>query len=656
MRELWPDKQQKKEYLDRIDREQQLYDDLVARINELQSNLDNYEDTTDAIIQAFASSFTTSLLNATNIYSESISADVVNILRATFSEIISSKITTDRIDVNTIANISRAVVDEIVSNDSATFKDVHITGELTLDNVLDLDKLNVNEFIINSLEATTSIISNLTATSATITNASITTENVDTSNITDANITNAKITNAEITEGDFDNISVLSIENGKLAQTVQGTVDDYYVELPAFENGIYDVYATDENNNPLWAVSAHNDTFGHFFWSWSTLTSGHLISFYTNDNKLYIKCHANNVPNLVYYKNNSFNKQYAPTIYDTLDVSAFREWAIQSRSGMWVTGYLNAEHNGNTQIAIAELELIPSDDYTNTSSETVVYNGDTAKVFKPYRPDQSLNTDDDVEFENLTISTLEANTYAMVSAAKKVISVDSITLVNGEIQIGSGLSMKAVANANTLIYWNGSADNNGTKVYPLTKLGNVDHGTWDAGNVTTPKLDAEVIKGGRYNFYSGPKLADNGQHITPIDEFIIDLGINSPAGGRYWNAYPNDANPDFTPPSGATVTETELYPTNVDISTLADYPSKEFGSGANSGRVWFIKNSILGYPIVSINPTGVVLATPAKSLSPVTNYHSTSVPKYIHYTRAETDIDGLDEFEENSLLIETTEE
>ena len=93
MRELWPDKQQKKEYLDRIDREQQLYDDLVARINELQSNLDNYEDTTDAIIQAFASSFTTSLLNATNIYSESISADVANILRATFSEIISSKIT-----------------------------------------------------------------------------------------------------------------------------------------------------------------------------------------------------------------------------------------------------------------------------------------------------------------------------------------------------------------------------------------------------------------------------------------------------------------------------------------------------------------------------------------------------------------------------------
>ena len=91
------------------------------------------------------------------------------------------------------------------------------------------------------------------------------------------------------------------------------------------------------------------------------------------------------------------------------------------------------------------------------------------------------------------------------------------------------------------------------------------------------------------------------------------------------------------------------------MSNLADYPSKSFGSGAEAGRVWFIKNSIWGYPIVSINPTGVVLATPAVNLSPVTNYYTTAVPKYIHYTRAETDVDGLDEFEENSLIVETEE-
>ena len=667
MREIFPIENKRKKELDAINKEQQLYDDLVERINELSANLSNYEETTDAAIAAFSSAITTVILNATNITSETLSTDVINALSETVSNLVASNIHTTSITVDTLIDAAVATFNKITS-DEATFRDIHITGDLTLDNVLDLDKLNVNEFVINSLEATSANISNFIASVATITTLNATTENVDVSNITEANIAEANITETDITKAEIDDATIQSIQNTKLAQVVLAEADDYYVEIPGnLINGTYDVIAFDNSNNQLWAVSVHNDIAGHFIWTWTTIDTNYLQTFYTKNNKLYIKAKTNNRVNKICYKNNSYDKVLAPQIYDTFVVDDATEWRIQSLAGSWFTGYLNAEHNGNTTTAIAELQLMPVTDVADADDSTVIYNGDVAKTYKTYHPDQNVDKASDVEFATVKISGLDGDKYLISDTEKNVAEVGPVDLVNGEVQIETGIQMRQVANANTLTNWNGSADNNGTKVYPITKLGTVDHGEWDAGNVTTPKAVADTLIGGNKNFYAGEKLAANGSHLPLIDEFCIPVKVPASSGPletqlvqKYYKTWPNNEI-SFTPPSGIVPTETTLQVLNMPPYHDTWWPGFHFRWTHADGRWHLIAclrnpniEAIDQYEVLSINPNGIVLADKMFNTASVYNL---VVPEldytYSHYYRAETDVDGLDDFEDNSLLVET---
>lgn len=655
MREIFPIENKRKKELDAINKEQQLYDDLVERINELSANLSNYEETTDAAIAAFSSAITTVILNATNITSETLSTDVINALSETVSNLVASNIHTTSITVDTLIDAAVATFNKITS-DEATFRDVHITGDLTLDNVLDLDKLNVNEFVINSLEATSANISNLIAPEATITTLNATTENVDVSNITEANITEANITEADITKAEIDDATIQSIQNTKLAQVVLAEADDYYVEIPGnLINGTYDVIAFDNSNNQLWAVSVHNDIAGHFIWTWTTIDTNYLQTFYTKNNKLYIKAKTNNKVNKICYKNNSYDKVLAPQIYDTFVVDDATEWRIQSLAGSWFTGYLNAEHNGNTTTAIAELQLMPVTDVADADDSTVIYNGDVAKTYKTYHPDQNVDKASDVEFGSVKISGLDGDKYLRTDENKNITEVGQLELVDGEVQVGTGIQMRQVANANTLMNWNGASkvDTN-THVYPLTKLGTVDHGEWDAGNVTTPALDAEKVKAGRNTFYVGPKLDTVGHGELPaIHEFRLVIE-NRDGSDTYWKLYPSNQIKNYVPTgTGIVETITQLNVLNTPTGvTFTKFVWVNGGGqyipaliGTRDGAAWL-------YGIGSVNPNGIVIT------GMINKYMGEPIEATWPYKQAwdrnETPAtEGLTDFEDNSLLIET---
>ena len=648
MREIFPIENKRKKELDAINKEQQLYDDLVERINELSANLSNYEETTDAAIAAFSSAITTVILNATNITSETLSTDVINALSETVSNLVASNIHTTSITVDTLIDAAVATFNKITSGE-ATFRDVHITGDLTLDNVLDLDKLNVNEFVIATLQSTSANIDELVANLINVGSLTASTANITTENVTESTIAEANITEADITKAEIDDATIQSIQNTKLAQVVLAEADDYYVEIPGnLINGTYDVIAFDNSNNQLWAVSVHNDIAGHFIWTWTTIDTNYLQTFYTKNNKLYIKAKTNNRVNKICYKNNSYDKVLAPQIYDTFVVDDATEWRIQSLAGSWFTGYLNAEHNGNTTTAIAELQLMPVTDVADADDSTVIYNGDVAKTYKTYHPDQNVDKASDVEFDAVKISGLDGNKYLATDSTKTVEEITAAVFKgNGALDVDSAIKERKIVNADSLAHYNGKYTDANGSVNPITKLGTIDEGEWNAGNVTTPKAEADTLIGGNKNFYAGPKLSS-----TPTSARDIIQGAG-PNIYFYESEYTADDSTKVT----LTSAEIDRLQLQNFFTTVANPPTgyssgMKYSMSLDINKVYIVKSNTHYREVLTFDKNGD--GTYGEEIEN-TNHYSFSDTGGFMYSILPGSVgpDPLLDFEDNSLLIET---
>lgn len=679
MRQLYPT-ENKIEQLDIAKQEKQLYDDLVARINELSQDFTALETNIDNIIAQLSNVVMTSLLQSTNIEADDIRAIRANITNIITSAVSSENIDTSKLTVSTLATIARAVINSLSTNE--------LVANTAILERAQINHLDLSDVVIPNLEATvlnaiSSVLETANIGTAFIDDARISAETVGTASITDATITDATVTNADIVNATIDKVDTNNITHKSNSQLLSTPDTNIFIELPRFHNGTYRILSQNNGSN-LWSVTVHNEI-SYLDVVYDTSSRLYLSAIAYSADKMVLIGKTDDKAQTLFWMNDSLDDENAPTIYTDYDISTLILRALTKPKGRFILTVASEE--GPTPTAegwqfkqlvsdVSDLDLasyevndvicVINPGVTNSdfvTGETNVRTEAFANVVKVeitvYDPE--TETYDIVSKWHLLSGERQfdkANTYdtnQYVMSGNNTDTLDTVpvaTLDNGSIVINSGASRRnnAVVNAQTITSWNGSFEFDDVVYRNITQLGIVENGVWKAGEVETPKLKADVMVN-KPLFYSGPTLAATGTHIEPIDDSAIE--ITSSGNVTYWNVYPNSKRTDFTPPT-ASETSTPLIPLNKDPNRLESHPQARTGSQVNELLLWYIKDSLGYYLVEKITPEGAILSQDTHWSIP----HQTTVPAllaYKHWERAASDIDGLTDYSDGALLVESEE-
>ncbi len=410
MRSLLPNKESNPTYIP-SDKEQYVtqseYDALVALVNEYEQSLEtaigNFDQWKADIQQAFATgTLTTEQLNAIN-------ADISGIISA--ANITANAASVDSIQGNT-ANI-HCVTANCVTSPIINATNANLTCVTSADIVT--DNLTVNNAInYSSVNADNANITNASISCANITDASIheasvfcidadtvqaCTGCIDTANITDADIANLIVNN----KADIPNIDNTYITHNKLYQTYTDP-DDFYLQLPKFSNGSYRLIGT-VNDVVKFSIEIYNST-NNFFVRWSD-PYYYLVDMYigkTDEVTPSVYLHLFNQASLlnIYFQADAYDTVEPPTGYNEWPIDpteyGYKYYEFNSRYGNWFS------RNIITPSAAAEpLTLMPTSCYECTCScdHPMYYDLSEEICYNLYRPDQELNKQSSVEFNQI---------------------------------------------------------------------------------------------------------------------------------------------------------------------------------------------------------------------------------------------------------------
>ena len=363
MRKLYPTDQDNIRKLNAVDNwhfTEEQYNALIRAIEQV----DIKADTTDSELETYKHNLEQSITSVTGTF-DNVNADV-----ATLGRIVSNVVNATDINVTNRIEALRGLITNLESN-IATINTLQATNAtigtadidtLTGDNITITGTLKAHDVDIDTFSPSTVNTNDLTATNATVTNETVTESTIGTANITDANVTNADIDNltgdkATIPEVDLEHINTHYITHNKLYnnQTISSSSvsadNDFWIVLPKFSNGTYNLIATDtvedesSESNIKWSMEIMNSTQNIAF-RWSVSDS----FGYLKDVDLikdietgleFIQIHGNTNGEALYLHSycNSYDTVSTPTIYAIKKYEAedpLKHFEFTRKAGTWL--------------------------------------------------------------------------------------------------------------------------------------------------------------------------------------------------------------------------------------------------------------------------------------------------------------------------------
>ena len=353
---------------------------------------------------------------------ENITTGQINAMQAAISTLEATNATL------TSANITSLNVSGITALNSLTADLATIASDLTVGGSLNVsgDVKGANA-LFDEITATTANIANwtvenLTANKITSTeieagsiksNGTVSANNIESTTATIGNLSGNEITADKVTVsnelssalGTFDEVK---IENIHWKESVDyPNTTEVYLTVPHFENGTYYLRANGTTKT-LFTVEIQNSV-DNFFVRWSQAIAGYIATMYKlgNDQNSQICIHIKNIENV------AFTLEYA-TICATPNVSA--PVGSVNPPSEYGTRYPVIYKDGNKFFRLVDLANQGSDSHILSKVSTNVYDDATLTytfdgteniTYYDYIPDQSLNKNDNVQFNKIT--TLESS-------------------------------------------------------------------------------------------------------------------------------------------------------------------------------------------------------------------------------------------------------
>ena len=328
------------------------YEQLLSQIDELREELAADKIDLDTFKHNLEQAVTT-----ITVTSENVRTNILNATTAVLTHLAATDITAPD------AEITRLIADAI-TGDTAAFRALTST-DITSTNAT-ISNLNATEATIQELHTTTFNPASVSTTDLTATNATITNETVDKSTVNDATITNADINKAEVVELKSDEADILEAEinqiyaknlnvkyithkeqyNRQEVTTASTSADgDYWIILPKFLNGSFNILAKSDTNEILWSMEVMNSTRNIAF-RWSVnddyifLKDVDLV-LDAESCQEFIQIHANTngLATFLYYRADSYDTEVTPTIYAVKQYDAtdpLKHFEFNRAAGTWL--------------------------------------------------------------------------------------------------------------------------------------------------------------------------------------------------------------------------------------------------------------------------------------------------------------------------------
>ena len=512
---------------------QALNDKLTATIN----YIDEYKE-------ANSNGIKTITLDAQNIKASN--AKISSLLEAVEANITDADFTT--ITVNELANIKKVVAEVIQITDSLITKNATVeTASIGTATILDADISNlkaktieienwlIETFTVDTLKANvqieTPLLKATNVTSDTVNTTDTTTERLET--------TTATINKETVKESDITTLKTSNIV-WQQYQTIVNP-DEFYIQVPKFINGAYFLAAIDDTNTVCFTIEIQN-SINNYYVSWSKTQPGFLSKFYIDKtdktSQIYFKANTLGKSLTLKYASVGLENVTAPQEYDVLPINPETEYDIVYADGH---KYWNPVDLFNDGSAVGTLTLLPQT-WKMSSNEGVNYDTVTNVQFNVYRPNQDLNKEASVEFNNVTtekVNTKTVESPTFVTSDKDISAYDLSAFENGTlINMKDGLKVKqwrkdsnelspivpyksvdATAANNPLVYDNVDDTLKRTKTIALDKL-----------TVKDTSVENELEVKGRVNaesdvYVSGDLFVSGGTHTTTTEDISAESDI-----------------------------------------------------------------------------------------------------------------------------------
>ena len=381
--------------------------DLSNQISVISASLDNVSENLSQYITTMGKNITTGQINALQA--------AISILEATTAKLTTANITSLTVSgMSSLANLTADLA--TISSDLTVGGNVTITGDVkganatfeeitaTTANIANwtVENLTANKITATEIEAG-SIKSNGTVSADNIKSATATIGNLSGNEITADKVTVSNELSSAL--GTFDEVKVENIHWKEYVDYPNTT--EVYLTVPHFENGTYYLRANGPTRT-LFTVEIANSV-DNFFIRWSQAIAGYIATMYkTGDGPNAKICiHIKNIENV------AFTLEYA-TICATPNVSA--PVGSVNPPSVYGTRYPVIYQHGNKFFRLVDLANQGSDSHILSKVSTNVYDDATLTytfdgtenvTYYDYIPDQSLNKDDNVQFNK--INTLESS-------------------------------------------------------------------------------------------------------------------------------------------------------------------------------------------------------------------------------------------------------
>ena len=520
---------------------------LLAVLSEIQALNDRLTATINYIDEykaANSNGIKTITLDAQNIKASN--AKISSLLEAVEANITDGNFTT--ITVNELVNIKKAVAEVIQITDSLITKNATVeTASIGTATILDADISNlkaktieienwlIKTFTVDTLKANVQIETPLlraaNVTSDTVSATDTTTEKLE--------ATNATINKETVEESDITTLKTSNIV-WQQYQTIVNP-DEFYIQVPKFINGTYFLAAIDDTNTVCFTIEIQN-SINNYYVSWSKTQPGFLEKFYIDrtdkTSQIYFKANTLGKSLTLKYASIGLENVTAPHEYDVLPINPETEYDIAYADGH---KYWNPVDLFNDGTAVGTLTLLPQT-WEMSSNEGINYDTVTNVQFNVYRPNQDLNKEAVVEFNNVTtekVNTKTVESPTFVTSDKDISAYDLSLFENGAfINVKDGLKVKqwrkdgnelspivpykpvneAAAN-NPLIYDNVDDTLKRTKTIALDKL-NVKDATVENGLEVKGRVNAESDV-----YVSGDLFVAGGTHTTTTEDISAESDI-----------------------------------------------------------------------------------------------------------------------------------
>ena len=378
--------------------------DLSNQISAISASLDNVSENLSQYITSMGKNITTGQINALQA--------AISILEAT-----NAKLTTTNITSLTVSGMSSLA--NLTADLATIASDLSVGGSVDINGDIKASNATFEEITATTANIANWTVENLTANKITATeieagsiksNGNVSADNIESATATIGNLSGNEITADKVTvnnelssgSGVFDEVKIENIHWKEYVDYPNTT--EVYLTVPHFENGTYYLRANGSTKT-LFTVEIQNSV-DNFFVRWSQDLVGYIATMYKigNGPNAQICIHIKNIENL------AFTLEYA-TICATPNVSA--PVGSVNPPSVYSTRYPVIYKDGNKFFRLVDLANQGSDSHILSKVSTNVYDDATLTytfdgtenvIYYDYIPDQSLNKDDNVQFNKITAS------------------------------------------------------------------------------------------------------------------------------------------------------------------------------------------------------------------------------------------------------------